>query len=131
MKIWITFDTTFSLQCGGLERCSVWFQKPEYVYIDRNFEYDSLPFGGGNQREGLTKLGWRYSITQGKETGNVSLGKIFNYEGDICDLVWSKLCEFFQCDDMRQWDIKESELNLNPKDFLLELDVIFKLNNDE
>lgn len=131
MKIWVTFNTVFSLQSGGLERCSIWWQKPRYVYMDRNFDYDSLPFGGGNQRQGLTKVGWRYFETNGKETRNVSLGKIFDYEGDICDLVWDKLCEFFDSDDLRQWDIQQEKLKLDPKDFLLEIDVEFKLKHDE
>jgi hypothetical protein len=127
MKIWITFNTVFSLQCGGLERCKIWFQKPMYVFVDKEFYYDSLPFGGGNQKQGLTSLGWRHSGTQGKEANSLSLGKIFNYEGDICELVWEKLCEFFESDDLRQWDVQEKKLKLNTKDFLLELDVEFKL----
>jgi|TARA_R110000851_G_scaffold47424_1_gene115064 hypothetical protein len=127
MKIWITFDTVGSLQSGGLERCRVWWQKPYYQFIDRQFEYDSLPFGA-DQTQGLCSIGWRYYLTQGFETGSVSLGKIFKYEGDICNLVWEKLCEFFQSDDLRQWDIKADELKLDPKDFLLELDVNFALS---
>lgn len=127
MKIWITFNTIFQLQSNGLGSCKVWFQKPSYTYVERTFEYDSLPFGGGDQKQGLTQLGWRYTHTDGHETCSVSLGKILNYDGDICEYVWNKLCEFFQSDDLRQWDIKSKELNLNPKDFLLELDTNFTL----
>jgi len=131
MKIWITFNTVWSLQSGGLERCRVWWQKPQYVFIDREFDYDSLPFGSpgaADQTQGLTRLGWRCSQTNGNETGSVSLGKIFDYKGDICELVWDKLCEFFQSTDLRQWDKQEEELQLNSKDFLLELDVDFTLS---
>lgn len=127
MKIWITFDSVLQLQIGGLERCKIWFQKPRYTYMYRDVEYDSLPFGGGTQREGLTNIGWTYSQTNGLETRGVSLGKILNYEGDICDIVWDKLCEFFKSDDLRQWDLQEKKLNLSPSEFLLELDTLFIL----
>ena len=127
MKIWISFDSVSALQIGGLERCSVWWQRPYYVFLDRSFEYDSLPFGGGNQKQGLCNIGWRYTMTEGKETRHVSLGKIFDYEGDICDLVWDKLCEFFQSEDLRLWDKQAEKLKIEPKDFLLELDVVFNL----
>jgi len=128
MKIWVCFNSVHSLQSGGLERCMVWFQRPYFIYLDRLHEYDSLPFGGGNQMQGLTKFGWRHTMTNGKETGCVSLGKIFDYEGDICELVWDKLCKFYQSDDLREWDLKAKELNLDAKDFLLELDVDFTLS---
>jgi len=129
MKIWITFNTVFSLQCGGLERCQVWWQKPQYVVVDKTYDYDDLPFGGANiTYKGLTRIGWRYAITQGQETGSVSLGKIFNYDGDICDYVWEELCKFFQSDDLREWDEQAKKLKLKPQQFMLELDVDFKLN---
>ena len=106
MKIWITFSTVFGLQCGGLERCRIWFQKPKYIYVDREHDYDDLPFGGSNSTyQGLEKLGWKHSMTGGKETGSISLGKVFDYKGDVCELVWKELCNFFKCDDLRKWDL--------------------------
>ena len=129
VKIWITFDNVSQLQIGGLERCKIWFQKPEYVYVDKNFDYGSLPFGGGNQKQGLTRIGWRFSRTEGKETGSISLGKVFDYEGDICEYVWDQLCLFFKSEDLRIWDEQEERLSLKPSDFLLELDTMFTLKN--
>lgn len=126
MKIWITFDSVRQLQFGGLERCRIWFQKPRYIYVDRKYEYSDLPFGG-SQKQGLCPIGWNYSQTNGKETGTVSLGKIFNYKGSICDKVWEELCGFFESEDLRVWDLQMEKLKKSPRDFLLELDVSFTL----
>src|SRR5690606_5887841 len=114
MKIWITFNSVTSLQSGGLERCRVWWQKPISCFIDREFEYSSLPFGG-DQKQGLEAIGWRYAQTNGKETGNVSLGKIFEYKGEVCNFVWDKLCEFFKSEDLRRWDVQAEKYKLHPK----------------
>jgi hypothetical protein len=127
MKIWITYRSVNQLISGGLERCDVWFQKPRYKFFDRTIDVTDLPFGGGTQYEGVCKLGWEYSMTDGKETRSVSLGKIFNYKGSICNYVWLKLCEHFESDDLRNWDLQAKKLNLYPKDFILELDVCFEM----
>lgn len=131
MKIWVTFDTVEGLLYGGLERCNIWWQKPQYVYIDRSCDYQDRLFGKyPKDGIGIQGIGWRYAVTMGKETSSVSLGKIFDFEGDICNLVWDELCKFFKSEELLEWDVNAKKYNLQPKDFILELDVDFKLSTN-
>lgn len=131
MKIWVTYNSAFSLQCGGLERVWVWFRQPEWV--DRWRDSDELPFASDNaDLTGRRELGWTLT---GASYGlrPVSFGKIFGYgdekkedQNAITRFVWTKLEEHFSCDFM-QWD----KAVKSPKDFLLELDLSFYINNTE
>lgn len=128
MKVWITFNTLFSLQSRGLGACRIWFNKPEYVFVERNHDYQNLPFGGGSQKEGLEKLGWRCIYESGsRETNSISLGYVFGYESDLSNLVWKELCSFFKSEDLRIWDKQAKELKLQPKDFIFETEIKFEL----
>lgn len=132
MKIWITRSTAFSIQCGGLERLFVWFREPRYV---EKWDLRGMPptdiFDEESPRAGIrVSSGWE--VPHGGTTwinGCVSFGKLFGYEGEIPDLVWSKLEKHFGNKPFDTWHEYERE---NPKScnvsiFLLEIEIDIKL----
>ena len=125
IKVWITFFSAGSLHAGGLERCEVWFSKPTYMFIktERDWEDEDLPFGQQNgQREGVQRWGW-HTIDPRGESRSVSFGKTFGYECELAIYVWTKLCEFFGSEELREWSTIEKEQNKTSDKFCLEIDL--------
>lgn len=123
MKIWITYNSAFGLQCGGLERVWVHFWEPQWVDQWRSEADDDEPFMQLTDRHGRRYTGWHPMIGYGMHS--ISFGKIFGY-GDSNDenmsmlakFVWEKLEEHFGVPFM-DWD----KTNVSPKDFCLEIDL--------
>lgn len=127
MKIWITRDIGGSLQGGGLERCWVWFRKPEWV--DRWASYSETPFGWFGEKYGGRDHGWEFN---GYGLHPISFGKLFGYqdhqpedcgENKLADHVWKELHRHFKC-PFKEWDQSKAKT----KDFLLELEINISFN---
>lgn len=123
MKIWITRDSAFSIQCGGLERLRVWFKKPKFFLIKLEEKDRDLPFDYIGIDEGIySKYGWEVD-------GEVSFsfGKVFGYikgeNKELAIIVFNKLKEHFLNEDLEKWDILEKEGKSKIEDFLLEIEI--------
>ena len=128
MKIWITRQSAGSLHAGGLERCSVWFTKPVYLFAcwDKYHLLD-LPFESDESR-GLGIYGWH--IPGRGEPKSISFGTVFGYSEDhneykwFADLVWDKLKEHFNNTEFPLgWLNEERAGRSKEQDFILELDI--------
>lgn len=126
MKIYITRNSAFSLQCGGLSRVNVWFQKPHYYY---KYLGPDHAFGPDDGQLGVVKAGW---MTGGGEfQSSVPFSTIFGYGDDnegegrqkIALFVWSKVKEHFHNAPFSDWDKLEDEKKVDQRQFLLELEV--------
>lgn len=135
MKIWITRQSAFSIQCGGLERLFVWFRKPKWVWEWRDIPSDSCPFGDLSDLNGRRIAKW-----EPMESGitwidrSFSFGKMFGYadrkeenENEIASFVWNKLKEHFKNEDFDKWDEVEKRGDAKIEDFLLEIDLDIKM----
>lgn len=123
MKLWITRNSAFSVQCGGLERLLVWSEKPVYILKKLEKEEDD-PFSLAFRVDhGLyRKYGWTAF-----RSFPTSFGKVFGYDdGDnkeFAIIVWQKLCEHFLNEEFEKWDILEKDGKCKSEDFLLEVDI--------
>lgn len=131
MKIWVTYNSVFGLQCGGLERVWVHFSKPQYVERWRPPREDETPFGTLSDMNGRLDAGWQPVSGYGLHA--LSFGKLFGYgdressEDDLVDFVWSHLCAHFQDKDLRDWD----KVPVTPRSFILELDLNISIRNKQ
>lgn len=132
MKIWVTRNSAFSIQCGGLERLFVWFRKPRFIEEWRDQASFDLPFGEESELNGARISDWECSRDNSLWISSpVSFGKLFGYtdrqeksENEIAEYVWGKLTEHFGNTEFDKWDQYEKE---NPqccrKNFLLEIEL--------
>lgn len=126
MKIWVTYDSASGLHAGGLERCSVWFTKPEYYFIKntRDWEDENLPFGDEDeQRRGVQRWGWMSNENTRGETSHVSFGKVFGYGEGFPKQVWRKLEKHFGSNNLREWSDIEKTGRALAENFILEVEV--------
>lgn len=136
MEIWVTRQTAFGIQCGGLERLQVWFRKPVWVEEWKDQASYNLPFGHESELNGARIAKWEV-----REGGScwietpISFGKLFGYddrkeesENEIARFVWSKLEEHFGNSDFDQWHEYEKEHpECHMRNFLLEIDLNVKI----
>jgi len=124
-RIWLTYESAGALHAGGLERVSVWFEKPDYYYMKntKDWEDQDLPFGyETGQREGCQQpVGWWGSLIGRGEKNSVSFGKVFGYGDGFASMVWDKLCKHFDSDNLRIWSDIEKEGKALPENFCLEV----------
>ncbi len=136
MKIWITRETAFSLNCGGLSRCHVWFRKPEYVLIKLSEKERDLPFGDIYESEiPLYRYGGWHILNEHPDLNKTFVfSKLFGYGdsenpeiAELAQYVWKKVCEHFKDKPFEDWDEMERTKELHVKDFLLEVDLSVSL----
>ncbi len=129
MKIWITRESAFQIQCGGIERLYVWFSKPEFHLIKLEEKDRDIPFGDylGQDHGYYRRYGWQES--ENKIGRGLSFGKVFGYSGEsapnssFAEIVWEKLREHFLNQPIKIWDTLEKEGKCKAEDFLLELEI--------
>jgi hypothetical protein len=137
MKIWITRQSTSSLHAGGLERCNVWFCKPEYFYtVNSVKEWGDIPFDI-DEKKGLGRHGWQINQHQHKEPKeSISFGRLFGY-GDshykngyiegLAEYVWAKLHDHYgNTGFVHGWYEYEKSGKCKEEDFILEIDIEIK-----
>jgi len=138
MKIWITRQTAFGIQCGGLERLFVWFRKPRWVSEWRPYEKDDIPFGDLSDLNGRLISQWE-APSSGNNwiTHSLSFGKMFGYndsdnedENIIASYVWKELENHFKNKPFKEWHQMEKDDEVKREDFLLEIDLDIKLKNE-
>lgn len=132
MRIWITRLSAGSLHAGGLERCRVWFTKPEYHFRVTDFErWDDSPFDS-DPKKGYGRFGWYPKDNRG-EPNSLSFGKAFGYadeeNSELAEYVWNKLIEHFNNTKFPLgWSEEEDAKRANEEDFLLEIDISIIFN---
>lgn len=132
MKIWITRLTAGELHAGGLERCRVWFTKPEYLFRVTDMEkWHDSPFDSAIDK-GLGRWGWYPKDPRG-EPRSLSFGKAFGYIGDansdLAEYVWKQLEKHFNGAKFPiGWDDEEKAGRSKEEDFLLEINIDIKWN---
>lgn len=139
MKIWITRDSTGSLHAGGLDRLTVWFSKPIYVFeaIKASELDEEIPWGFSG-KEGCRTIGWIYDSRARGCSATARFADMFGYgfpeDRDVVkglpDYVWDKLNEHYgNTEFVHGWyEYEKSHPECNVENFLLEIDleVIFK-----
>lgn len=109
-KIWVTFSSSTSLGASGLKRAYFWLEEPVYTFYKRWKD---------SEIDGLSTYGW--SIP-GKPNGKCySVGDFFGYDSQISVYIWQKLCDFFESENLIDWDSKAE--GKTPDLFLLEIDI--------
>jgi len=128
LTCWVTRGSAFSIQCGGLERLSIWFSKPIYYYEKYSErERDNL-FGYIGEEQGLyRKSGW-HSNDKTWVTKQ-SVGNWIGYDNKLSQYIWKKLCEHFHNEDFDEWHNIEKEGRSNVEDFCLEIKISISLFN--
>lgn len=132
MKIWVTRQSAFSIQCGGLERLLVWFRQPTWVEEWRTELQDDTPFEDLSDMNGRKTANWE--VRQSGVTWidrPVSFGKLFGYsdrkeetENEIANYVWHQLEKHFGNTPFEQWHEYEKEnTSCCRKNFILEIDI--------
>lgn len=131
MKIWITRDHSFSIQCGGLERLHVWFREPRYIEKwDLTGQSGRMPFDDETPKAGI-RLASHWEVIQ---SGNmhidrsVSFGKLFGYDNgehpELVEYVWNKLSDHFGNVPFEKWhEYEKSHKKCCVSKFILELDI--------
>lgn len=101
ITLYITKDSPFSMACGGVNRATLWFTKPEYYDNSSEVEInesDRIPFGD----YGSIGSGWdAHSIA----TDNIpveSLRKQLGYDHPIINDIWSKITATYSIDYKEQ-----------------------------
>jgi hypothetical protein len=122
-KIWITRNSAFSIQCGGLERLFIHFSKPTYFYEKLTTKDRDIPFGYIEESEGLfKKIGW--IETQPKMfMPSISVGNFIGYDNEMSEFIWNKLKEHFLNEEFDKWHILEEENKCKIENFLLEMTI--------
>ena len=105
-EIWVTRLSAFQLQCGGVDRLQVWFQKPVWTE-NKFFEEIDMPFG--DKEEVGCRIPARWGVYGGKIQTSLSFGALFGYKGEIVEIIWKKLHEHFGNSNFRDWESYESE----------------------
>lgn len=126
--IWITRQSAFSIQCGGLDRLQVWFTCPNY-YEPYYFNEIDEPFGSEREYGCFAKQGWQ--VHEGKTQASVSFGGLFGYESEISDFVWNKLKEHFGNSDFRTWEeYEKNNIECHTKNFMLKINLNMEMIYD-
>lgn len=132
MKIWITRNSGFSIQCGGLQRLYVWFSKPTFVITPYEEKDRDLPWGFFTESHGfLRDAGW-YTLST-KRNQYISFGDYFGYteedepNPELATYVWEKLKEHFKNRPFNDWHEMDRSGETHHKDFLLEIDIEIKI----
>lgn len=126
MKIYITRSSAFSIQCGGLSRVNVWFEKPHYYY---KYLGPDHAFGPCDGQLGVVKAGWM--LSGGEFQKSIPVSTLFGYgdenEGSgrhkISTFIWSKVKEHFLNAPFNEWDKLEDEKKVSQRDFFLEMEI--------
>src|SRR5882672_10112691 len=98
IKVWITRSSAGSLMAGGLERCQVWFRKPDFIWKSLLPSHRDTPFGNLHESEtGCRRYGWECDDVGSYQ---FSFGKVFGYPSEggrdhIGRYVWQKLITHF------------------------------------
>lgn len=130
MKIWITRNSAFSLQCGGLERCWVHFSKPSYVYEKLTEKERDLPFGDILESEGMfRKIGWK-EFSGKTWVPSLSVGNWLGYDSPISYFIWDKIQEHFLNAPFDTWHEMERAGTVKLEDFCLEMEISISLVNE-
>ena len=96
IKVWITRQNAFSIQCGGLERCTVHFSKPSYCFQKLTEQERDTPFGYISDSEGLfRRVGW-VEFEKKSLMSSLSVGQWIGYDSDLSYHIWEKLGEHFK-----------------------------------
>lgn len=133
MKIWITRSSAFSIQCGGVERLSVWFREPVWV---EKWAKDGLHgeemFDDATVKSGIRRADWEVMQSGVLWIDRpVSFGKLFGYgdrkdegENTIVGYVWNKLTDHFGNTEFTEWhEYERNNTDCCIKNFKLEIDI--------
>lgn len=128
VKCWITRQSAFSIQCGGLERLFIHFSKPSYCLEQLSEKDRDTPFSDISEQEGLyKKVGW-IELNQKTWCQSLSVGNWIGYDNTISNYIWSELRNHFHNKPFDEWHILEKEGKSKISDFCLELEVEILLN---
>jgi len=125
MKVWVTRQSSISLQCGGLERCLVWFTKPIYI-PPKMWENEIDMCFGSYRQDGCYRLeGW--SVGYGCFQVGVPAPILFGFESDAANYIWTELEKHFGNVPFIEWhEYEKTHPECCVENFLLEFNIEIK-----
>lgn len=129
IQAWVTRQSAFSIQCGGIERLTVHFSKPVYIFEKFKEADRDTPFGYISECEGglYKKHGW-FELNKKCYMGTLSVGQWLGYDNPVSEFIWQKLQEHFKNEPFDNWHLLEQSGECRIEDFLVEMELSLSIN---